>query len=37
VLFAFKETNIAQGTKIAETVLSKVELLKAAPTEAFKP
>jgi hypothetical protein len=37
VLFAFKETNFAQGTKIAETRLSKIELLKAAPTEAFKP
>jgi hypothetical protein len=37
VLFAFKETNMAQGTKTAETVLSKIEILKEPPTDAFKP
>ena len=38
VLFAFKETNFAQGTKIAETHLSKIELLKSPPpSETFKP
>jgi hypothetical protein len=37
VLFAFKETNMAQGTKTAETFLSKIEILKEAPTDAFKP
>ena len=36
-LFAFKETNFAGGTKTAEIVLSKIELLKAAPPGAFKP
>ena len=37
LLFAHKETNFAQGTKPADTTLSKVELLKTAPPEAFKP
>jgi hypothetical protein len=37
VLFAFKETNMAQGTKTAETILSKIEILKEAPEDAFKP
>jgi len=37
ILFAFKETNLAQGTKTAETILSKIELLKKAPEDAFKP
>jgi hypothetical protein len=37
VLFAFKETNMAQGTKTAETFLSKIEILKEAPDDAFKP
>jgi hypothetical protein len=37
VLFAFKETNVAQGMKTAETVLSKVEIVKEVPEETFKP
>jgi hypothetical protein len=37
VLFAFKETNVAQGTKTAETILSKIEILKQVPEDAFKP
>jgi len=37
LLFAFKEVNFASGTKTAETVLSKIELLKAAPEGAFEP
>jgi hypothetical protein len=37
VLFAFKETNMAQGTKTAETVLSKIEILKGTPIDAFRP
>jgi hypothetical protein len=36
-LFAFKEINFAGGSKTAETVLSKIELLKAAPSGAFRP
>jgi len=36
-LFAFKETNFASGTKTADIVLSKIELLKAPPPGAFKP
>ena len=36
-LFAFKETNFAGGTKTAEIVLSKIELLKAAPAGVFRP
>jgi hypothetical protein len=36
VLFAFKETNVAQGTKTAETILSKIEILKQVPEDAFK-
>jgi hypothetical protein len=37
ILFAFKETNMAQGTKTAETRLTKIEILKAAPAESFSP
>ena len=37
VLYAFKETNMAQGTKTAETILSKIEILKGPPEDAFKP
>jgi hypothetical protein len=37
VLFAFKESNMAQGTKTAETILSKIEILKEAPADAFRP
>jgi hypothetical protein len=37
VLFAFKETNLAQGMKTADTILSKIEILKKAPNDAFKP
>jgi len=37
VLFAFKETNTAQGTKTAETLLSKIQILKEAPGDAFRP
>jgi len=36
-LFAFKETNLAGGTKTADILLSKVELLKAPPADSFKP
>jgi hypothetical protein len=36
-LFAFKETNIAQGTKTAETILSKIEILKEVPGNTFEP
>ena len=36
-LFAFKETNFAGGTKTADIVLSKIELLKVPPTGVFKP
>jgi hypothetical protein len=36
-LFAFKETNTAQGTKTAETILSKIEILKEVPMDDFKP
>jgi hypothetical protein len=36
-LFAFKETNCAGGTKTADIVLSKIELLKAPAPGAFKP
>jgi hypothetical protein len=37
LLFAFKETNMAQGTKTAETILSKIEILKEVPEDTFKP
>jgi hypothetical protein len=37
VLFAYKESNMAQGTKTAETILSKIEILKEAPADAFRP
>jgi hypothetical protein len=36
-LVAFKETNFAGGTKTAEIVFSKIELLKTMPVDAFKP
>jgi len=36
-LFAFKETNFAGGTKTADIVLSKIELLKAPPPGVFSP
>ncbi len=35
--FAFKEVNLVRGTRTAETVLSRVELLKAPPPGAFTP
>jgi hypothetical protein len=37
VLFAFEESNMAQGSKTAETILSKIEILKDAPEDAFRP
>ena len=37
VLFAFKEINTAQGTKTAETILSKIEILKEVPEDTFRP
>lgn len=37
LLFAFKETNLASGVKTADTLLSKIEILKAAPEQDFKP
>ena len=37
VLFAFKETNMAQGTKTADTILSKIEILKKAREDEFRP
>ena len=37
VLFAFKEINMAQGTKTAETILSKIEILKKVPEDVFRP
>jgi hypothetical protein len=37
VLFAFKETNWAQGVKTADIVLSEIKLLKSAPPDAFRP
>jgi hypothetical protein len=37
VLFAFKEVNRAGGTKTADTELSLILLLNAAPLDAFKP
>jgi hypothetical protein len=37
VLFAFKESNVAQETKTAETILSKIEILKQLPEDAFRP
>lgn len=36
ILFAFKETNVANGTKTAETTITKVELLSTVP-DVFKP
>ena len=37
LLFAFKETNLASGTKTADTVLSSIQLLPAAPEKEFRP
>lgn len=37
LLFAFKEVNLVHGTKTADTTLTKIELLKAVPKEAFEP
>jgi len=37
VLVPFRETNFAQGRRTGETVLSTVELLREAPTGAFRP
>jgi len=37
VTVAFKETNMAGGTKTAETTLSKVQFLEKVPEELFKP
>lgn len=37
LLFAFKEVNLVHGTKTADTKLTKIELLKAAPEGAFEP
>jgi hypothetical protein len=37
VLFAFKETNLANGTKTADIALTKVEVLRTPPEDAFKP
>lgn len=37
LLFAFKETNLAQGTKTAETILSTIEILKEVPEDSFRP
>ena len=36
-LFAFKETNLAGGQKVAETDLTKIEILKTAPAGSFLP
>ena len=36
-LFAFKESNFAGGTKTADIFLTKIELLKVPPADAFKP
>lgn len=37
LLFSFKEVNLVHGTKTADTMLSKIELLEAAPAGAFEP
>jgi hypothetical protein len=37
ILFAFKESSMAQGTKTADIILSKIEILKEAADDAFKP
>ena len=38
LLFAFKETNLAGGTKTADTTISTIQVLKAAPSpDIFKP
>jgi hypothetical protein len=36
-LFAFKEVNFAGGTKTADTTISAIQILKAAPPDVFKP
>jgi hypothetical protein len=36
-LFAFKEVNLANGTKTAKTAMSIIQILKTSPAEAFKP
>jgi hypothetical protein len=36
-LFAFKETNLASGTKTADIMITKIELLTSIPPETFKP
>ncbi|BDG10569.1 hypothetical protein [Anaeromyxobacter paludicola] len=37
LLFAFKEENLANGVRTGETLLDQVEILPAAPANAFKP
>jgi hypothetical protein len=37
ILFAWKETNIANDTKTADIALAVIELLKETPRDAFKP
>jgi hypothetical protein len=38
LLFAFKETNLAGGTKTADTTISTIQVLKTAPSpDQFKP
>ena len=37
LLFAFKETNLAGGTKTADTTISTIQVLKTAPDDVFKP
>ena len=37
LLFAFKETNLAGGTKTADTTITTIQVLKAAPPDVFKP
>jgi hypothetical protein len=37
VLFAWKETNIANDTKTADMAFSVIQLLKETPSNAFKP
>jgi hypothetical protein len=37
LLFAFKEVNLASGTKTADTTLSVIQVLKTVPADAFKP
>lgn len=35
--FAFKEVNLASGTKTADTVITRIDILKSAPDREFKP